>query len=124
MRRRWMPLSLTLLVAIAAETFAVDHKNLIPLANSGSRCAVPHQGDERRLSGFGRAMVPQPCGHPGKIDRRGREDMLEVRLRHPDVACMAYPIAADSVGDGALNPSSLRILYLIHFSLLTSSCRL
>jgi Putative MetA-pathway of phenol degradation len=28
MRRRWMPLSLTLLVAIAAETFAVDHKNL------------------------------------------------------------------------------------------------
>jgi Ring hydroxylating beta subunit len=55
---------------------------LIPLANSGSRGGVLRQGDEWREPGLDRSIACQPSAEADKVDRRGREDVLEMRFGH------------------------------------------
>ncbi len=53
----------------------------------------------------------EPTHEPEDIRRQGRQEMLEMRLALPDVACSAHAGVACGLGEGAFNPAS-RLVYV------------
>lgn len=82
-------------------------------ANSGSRYSWSHKGLEAGLSGRGRTLAGQPHAYPHKIDRRSRQNLLEMGLRRTSIAGTADAEGPHSLGDGPFNPCALGILVLL-----------
>jgi hypothetical protein len=78
-----------------------------------------HESLEAGWSGPGRAVAGQPHTYPHKVDRRRRQDVLEMGFRRTSLAGASDPKGTDGLGDGPFNASAFGILGCVCLGLLT-----